>query len=304
MSTSTPHSNPCIKFLLAIALCALLPHTAYAGAWTLQKGHFWGKITAMTQSTDKHYNGNGESAEMPADARYKTRQVYLDLFYGVNDKFDIGLQVPFISNRFVDRNESNDVATPPPALEIESGVGDLRGFAKINLVNNADLVGTLKLGFKVPIGEYREVPEALSITGGQWDIDFIAQIGRSFYPAPVYANIDFGYRLRGEYKDEDPNPDRSYTPGAEFVFNAEIGYNPMNKLLLALKYEGILGAKYDAISNPGQPETVSQSITYLAPTIAVSLNPNLSLEAATRLSVSGNQYFAGSIYMIGLSFSY
>ncbi len=304
MTTSTPQLNPCIKFLLALALCALLPHTAYAGAWTLKKGHFWGKITAMTQATDKHYNGNGESVEMPADARYQTRQVYLDMFYGVNDRFDIGLQIPFISNKFVDKNESNDVATPPPALETESGLGDLRGFAKINLVNNADLVGTLKFGFKVPIGEYREVPEALSITGGQWDFDFMAQIGRSFYPAPVYANVDFGYRLRGEYKDDDPTPDRSYTPGAEFIFNAEVGYNPMNKFLLALKYEGILGAEYDALTNPGQPETLSQSITYLVPTIAVGLNPNLSLEAAARLSVSGNRYFAGAIYTIGLSFAY
>ena len=257
----------------------------------------------MSQSTDQHYNADGEAVDMPADARYQSQQVYFDIRYGVTDQIDVGLQIPYLSNKFVDKDESNDVATPPPALETESGLGDIRGFAKINLVNSADLVGTLKLGFKAPMGDYREVPEALSITGGQWDFDVVAQLGRSFYPVPVYANLDLGYRWRGEYKDSDPSPDRSYTPGAEFVFNAEAGYSPMDKLLVALKYEGIAGAEYDALSNPGEPEKLSQSVSYLAPTILVGLHPNVSLEAQARMTVSGNRYFAGPTYAVGLSFT-
>ena len=47
-----------------------------------------------------------------------------------------------------------------------------------------------------------------------------------------------------------PNPsdaggvDRTYTPGAEIVFNAEAGYSPMDRLLVALKYESIIGSEY------------------------------------------------------------
>ena len=131
----------------------------------------------------------------------------------------------------------------------------------------------------------------------------VAQLGRSFYPVPVYANLDLGYRWRGEYKDSDPSPDRSYTPGAEFVFNAEAGYSPMDKLLVALKYEGIAGAEYDALSNPGESETLSQSVSYLAPTVLVGVHPNVSLEASARMTVSGNRYFAGPTYAVGLSFA-
>ena len=315
MSLSTRTANSCLKFLhqqgtppaiflLLVALSLLLPQTASAGAWTLEKGRIWSKVTFMSQLTDEHYDADGNAVEIPADARYQSQQVYFDFYYGLTDRIDLGLQIPYISHKFVDKDASNDIATPPPALETESGLGDVRGVAKINLVQSTGLVGTLKFGFKAPIGEYRAVPEALSVTGGQWDFDVVAQIGRSFWPVPVYSNFDLGYRLRREYKDsDDVAPDRTYTPGAEFVFNAEIGYSPTDKLLVALKYEGIVGAEYDAISNQGAPETLSQSVTYLAPTILLGLHPNLSLEASARMTAGGSRYFAGPTYAVGLSFA-
>ena len=291
--------------VLGVALgAALLPRPVDAGAWTLGKGNVWSKITFMTQSTDQHYDGEGKAVEIPRDARYQSRQVYLDLFYGVRDGVDVGLQVPFVSSKFVDKDEGNDVGTPPPALETESGPGDLRGYAKIKLLDQSQLVGTLKLGFKTPIGEYRPVPEALSVTDGQWDFEVVGQIGRSFWPTPAYANLDLGYRMRGEYKDtDDVEPDRSYTPGAELVFNAEAGYTPLDRLVVALKFEGLSGAEYDAYDNPGQPETLSQSVTNLVPTVLVDLNANLSLEASVRMTTSGNRYFAGPTWALGLSYT-
>ena len=77
----------------------------------------------------------------------------------------------------------------------------------------------------------------------------------------------------------------------------------MDRLLVALKYEGILGAEYDAVSNPGTPETLSRSITWLVPAVLVGLHPNLSLEASGRLSTSGSRSFAGSIWTVGLSYT-
>ena len=298
----SPHVTP----LLIVTLSILLPQMASAGAWTLGKGQVWSKITYMSLSTNEHYDNNGNVGEIPA--RYKSQQVYFDVYYGLNDRIDIGIKIPYISNKFVDVSPEHPFYGAPDKKD--SGIGDIRGVAKINLVNSADLVGTLKLGFKAPMGEYREVPEALSITGGQWDFDVVAQVGRSFWPTPVYANVDLGYRLRGEYADPNPSDaggvDRTYTPGAEFVFNAEAGYSPMDKLLVALKYESIMGAEYDTINNPpagSQVETLNQSVSYLAPTVLVGLHPNVSLEAQARMTVSGSRYFAGSTYGVGLSFT-
>ena len=315
MHPCTPVAKRCLKFLHrkltpcliafpVLCLAAHQPRAADAGAWTLGKGNLWSKVTFLSQTTDEHYDGEGSAVAMPLDARYQTRQVYFDLFYGVRDGIDLGLQIPLVSNKFVDKDEGNDVATPPPALETESGLSDLRGYAKFKLLDQSRTVGTLKLGFKVPMGEYRPVPEALSVTDGQWDLEVVGQIGRSFWPTPMYANVDLGYRIRGEYKDTDGvEPDRSYTPGPELVFNAEAGYSPMDRLLVALKFEGLSGAEYDALSNPGEPETLSQSVTYLAPTVFVDLNAGLSLEASARMTTSGSRYFAGPTWAAGLSYT-
>ena len=312
MTPSPRTANICLEFLrqklprhatplLIVALSILLPQIASAGAWTLGKGHVWSKITYMSLSTEEHYDNDGNIGEIPA--RYKSQQLYFDVYYGLHDRIDVGIKVPYISNEFVDVSSEHPFYGAPDKKD--SGLGDVRGVAKINLVQSAGLVGTLKLGFKAPIGEYRPVPEALSITGGQWDFDVVAQLGRSFWPVPMYANVDLGYRLRGEYTDpaagEPDVVDRSYTPGAELVFNAEAGYSPMDKLLVALKYEGVVGAEYDAISNPGTPERISQSVTYLVPTVLVGVHPNVSLEASARMTVSGSRYFAGPTYAVGLS---
>ena len=312
MTSSPRTANICLEFLrqklprhatplLIVALSILLPQIASAGAWTLGKGHVWSKITYMSLSTEEHYGNDGNVGEIPA--RYKSQQLYFDVYYGLHDRIDVGIKVPYISNEFVDVSSEHPFYGAPDKKD--SGLGDVRGVAKINLVQSAGLVGTLKLGFKAPIGEYRPVPEALSITGGQWDFDVVAQLGRSFWPVPMYANVDLGYRLRGEYTDpaagEPDVVDRSYTPGAELVFNAEAGYSPMDKLLVALKYEGVVGAEYDAISNPGTPERISQSVTYLVPTVLVGVHPNVSLEASARMTVSGSRYFAGPTYAVGLS---
>ena len=317
MTSFSRTANMCIEFLrqkltrrvtplLIVALSVLLPQMASAGAWTLGKGQVWSKITYMSLSTNEHYDNDGNVGQIPA--RYKSQQVYFDVYYGLNDRIDVGLKIPYISNEFVDVSPEHPFYGA--ADKKDSGLGDVRGVAKINLVNSADLVGTLKLGFKAPMGEYREVPEALSITGGQWDFEVIAQLGRSFYPVPVYGNVDLGYRLRGEYTDSNPSDaggvDRTYTPGAEFVFNAEAGYSPMDKLLVALKYESIIGSEYDTINNPpagSKVETLNQSVAYLAPTVLVGLHPSVSLEAQARMTVSGSRYFAGSTYGVGLSFT-
>ena len=295
MSISTPHSNSCIKFLLAIALCAFLPHTAYAGAWTLQKGHFWGKITTLITSTSERYNAEGNTGGFgpaAAAAVYKSQSVYLDFFYGINDRVDIGIQIPFVSNKY-----DHDNFNFPSFIALDaSGIGDIRGFAKINLVQQ-DVVATLKLGFKAPTGSYDDGQdpagayknEGMSVGSGQSDIDLILQLGRSFYPAPVYANLDLGYRFRMK------NSTSGFNPGEEIIYNAEVGVNPTDILLLALKLEGIAGAE-------GSRGNDDIGITYLAPTVFINVHQNLSIEASVRLPVAGRNFFGGRLWGVGLYF--
>ena len=155
------------------------------------------------------------------------------------------------------------------------------------------VVGTLKLGIKTPSGEFRAAPEAMSASDGQWDFEVIAQIGRSYWPTPIYANIDLGYRLR------ETNDTIHHNPDDELIYNAEVGGSPTEMLNLALKLEGISGA--------------GRRVTYAIPTVLVSLPQGLSVEAAARVTVLGradpsvgpppHTYFAGSTWMLGISYT-
>ncbi len=274
MSASTLISDPCLKFMyrkltphmipfLIVAFSVLLHQTVCAGAWTLKKGQVWSKITGLYQSTTEHYDKDGSVGKFPA--QYNAQEVYLDVFYGVNDRTDIGLQLAAISREFVDFTADRHQAMFGSQAG-ESGLCDVRGFAKINLVQEP-VVGTLKLGVKAPIGKFRAAPEAVSKSDGQWDFEVIAQVGRSYWPRPLYANVDLGYRLR------QTNSTTHHDPDDELIYNAEAGYSPVDKLHLVLKLDGIGSA--------------GRRITYLVPTLLVGLQQNLSLEAAARMTING-----------------
>ena len=253
----------------------------------------------LTQSTPKKYDSNGDIVDVPAGSTYKSRLVFLDFFYGINDRVDIGIQIPFCNNRFADVAPAATASGGPlNSVTLDaSGVGDIRGFAKINLVQQ-DVVATLKLGVKTATGELLDhvKEEAVSLGTGQWDFDVILQLGRSFYPAPVYANVDLGYRLRLKNTN-------NYDPGEEFIYNAEIGANPTDNLLLALKLEGIRGAKGTLDSGSNRNEPTSQvNYTYFAPTVLIGPFQNLSLEASVRIPMGGREFFGGRLWGVGLYF--
>ena len=112
--------------LLIVALSVLMPQMASAGAWTLGKGHVWSKVTYMSQSTNEHYDNDGNVGEIPA--RYKSQQLYFDVYYGLHDRIDVGIKIPYISNEFVNVSPEHPFYGAPDKKD--SGLGDVRGVAK------------------------------------------------------------------------------------------------------------------------------------------------------------------------------
>ena len=204
--------------------------------------------------------------------------------------FDLGVQFAAINRKF-ENFTSNRHREMFGYRAKESGLGDIRVFGKVNLAHEP-VVGTLMLGIKAPTGDFRAAPEAMSAGNGQWDVEVVAQIGKSFYPIPAYANIDLGYRLR------ETNETIHHNPDDELIYNVEVGASPVEMLNVALKLEGISGA--------------GRRVTYAIPTAIVSLPQGLALEAAARVSVLGRAdpalgapytFFAGSTFLFGISYT-
>ncbi len=288
-------------------LCAgfLLPGELAAGAWTLPKGDLWSKIAYITQSTSEEYVNSagqgrppdpdvryapGDRARYRFNGRYRSWAIFLDLHHGVTDRFDVGIQVPYFRQEFVDDALLTGFGEPRKAV----GFSDVRGFLKFRAIQEP-LVGTLKLGVKAPTGEFLNEEGMIPVGEGQWDVDLIFQAGRSFWPFPAYANAEIGYRLR--LKNDEIDRD----PGDEWIFLGEAGYHPAKNVLLALKLEGIRGKRATVLglSNP----SAIKRITYLAPTVAFGPVGNASVEFSLRFSLNGHNFPAGQMLIAGLSYS-
>jgi len=289
----------CVLILLLLA-----PTAAHAGAWTLSKGRYWSKITLMTQSTDEEYVSIGVAGRPPDIQRiyepgdrapyaergkYESRAVFVDLWYGVTDRLDIGLLVPWFRQTFV----NDALLIGFGEARVASGISDVRGFLKVNLIKDP-FVGSIKLGAKAPTGELINEEGIVPVGEAQWDIDIVAQIGKSFWPVPLYAGLDIGYRFRTKNEELDRDP------GNEIVFIAELGATPTSWSLLAIKLEGIRGQKGKILGVAN--DSLRKRVTYLSPTAGLGPWNDIRFEAASRISLNGRGFPAGPLFTVGLTY--
>ena len=104
-----------------------------------------------------------------------------------------------------------------------------------------------------------------------------------------------GYRLRLK------NDTISRDPGNEWFYHAEVGYQPTEKLLLALKLEGIRGNP-SRVFNIELPRDIKR-ITYFSPTLLVGPYQNLNIETSLRISAGGRNFPAGQMWVVGVSYT-
>ena len=218
------------------------------------------------------------------DGSYDSKAVFIEGFYGVTDRFDIGAQIPYFDQKFQDATRDE--------LPTDSGFSDLRVMAKYRLLERP-LVLTLKSAVKFPTGDFVNEDGLIPVGEGQWDFDFGVQVGRSFWPIPAYVAVDYAYRIRRE------NEEILRDPGEETLINGELGYNVTPKLLLAAKLELLRGGKG---TDFGIASTSSiKRITYLAPTVSYAIHGNTVAEAAARFTLNGRNFPAGKQIILGLS---
>ena len=281
---------------LAFALAAIAsPAALEAGAWTLSPGRVWGKVTFFQQHAEEWYISNAEfvGVEHKAGTRrpyrfngkYDSKAVFIEGFVGVTERLDLGIQVPYFDQVFED---DATFGNPPSA----SGFSDMRFFVKWRALQ-APAIVTFKPGAKVPTGEFRNEDGLIPVGEGQWDFDFFLQVGRSFWPLALYANVDVGYRMRTE------NKEILRDPGDEWVINGEIGYNPTARLMLATKLEMLRGRAGSSFGF--ESSSLIKRITYFAPTAALALPHDTTLEVAVRYSLDGRNFPAGHQVAVGLS---
>ena len=285
------------KTHLILSLFLLLSSgPVWACAWTFQKGKVWTKLTFMTQDTNDSYIGvprpnvpRGERAPNLLNGEYRSRTFFFDAFYGITDNFNIGIQVPFFNQTF----EDDELTTLFGGPVSSTGFSDIRVFLK-HKVTNGPVVSSLKFGFKAPTGKFENTQGLIPVGEGQWDFDFILQVGRSFWPFRGYANVDAGYRLRMK------NTEVERDPGDEFFWIAEFGYQWTEKWMTVVKYEGIRGQETTSLGLQLSGDV--KKIQYISPAALFQINESSAIEAGIRFSISGQNFPAGPVFQVGLNY--
>lgn len=277
-----------------------------AGAWTLPEGRLWIKTSLFYQSTDRRFctaqdalspafqevgcSAAGHSAPFDPFVGGKSEglAVLAELTYGASGWIDLGIQIPFYSLKFTNLADPDRPGTHT--------FGDIRFFGKIRFVRQP-LVASLEIGAKSPTGKFTPDAEAVNVSEGQWDMEVIGQIGKSFWPAPLYLNLDVGYRIRSD------NPDFEYTFSNEFIVRFEGGYHLSEKFLLKGTVDWLRGEQ-PTLKSTADELLWRRELLTVAPTLLFTPLQPLQFEAAVRFPFTGQDFPDGPQFIWAVSYAF
>ncbi len=290
------------SILCAFLLLASTTHL-WAGAWTLPRGEVWTKLSYLQHNTSEWYTARqgfrvafdgdiprnieispGQRVRYDFAGQYRSKAVFAEAFYGLTDRLDIGVLVPILQQNF-----SSETGLD----RTDKGLGDIRLEAKWRLLQKP-LLFTLKSGVKMPTGDFKNEDGLIPVGSGQWDADCAIQIGRSFWPWPLYGNLDVGYRVRTINTEIDRDP------GDEWFLHAELGYQFATKWLFTGKYEILRSSPATEFGGIIIRSQINR-ITYLSPSLLYNIDGRTALEASLRISLNGRNYPAGRQFVLGAS---
>ncbi len=183
-----------LRFLLACC-CALLIGAgtdARAQAWPQPRGGLYLKLSHSRSVASEQWDFNGvvkPYAEGMTGNAFFDRSFYLYGEYGLTDNLTFVALLPFKRLRVHDG-----------AFEFETeGLGSVMlglrvGLKRLFNVRSDRSALALNVTATLPAGYTRNLSPALG--PGQADLQAVVSYGLSLYPAPVYAQAGFGFRLR------------------------------------------------------------------------------------------------------------
>jgi len=269
---------------LAVLVLAFRPQAGTA-QWAEGAGNWWAKVSFFHHQTTEQFRPNGDKRPfLNDDAESRSNAVFLDVLYGVTDRLDVWVQVPYFDLRFDDVSDDRR----------STGVGDIRLSARYNLFQfrGGSLPVSVRYTAKLPVAEFPFDAEIIPVGEGQWDHEAWLEAGTSFWPVPAYGVVWLGYRWRLE------NEETTRDPGNEFLFLAELGGTVGAGLGGKVVLDGIFGTSgsIQGIDVSGD----EREILYLQPTLTYEIASSTALELGSRFPLQGKNFPAGPQFTIGV----
>ncbi|MBN1794206.1 MAG: hypothetical protein JW844_04500 [Candidatus Omnitrophica bacterium] len=150
---------------------------AYAGAWTIKKGQWNLESFNRLYKADKTFDGSGNKVAKEKNADYKDFRTELKTQYGVTDRFNVEVDIPYSWSEYSDINGTlkND------------GIGDIWVKGKYNF-KQEPFVASVQAGVKIP--DAYDTKDQPGLGDGQWDGEIRIQIGKSFHKEGFYERFE------------------------------------------------------------------------------------------------------------------
>jgi len=270
------------RSLTALAVLTLVS-TPLAAQWTQGAfGKIWFKSALFWQKTDQEFSIDGERRTRIGGGESNARAIFTDIIVGIRPDIDVWVQIPFFDFDFTD-----------PAQNLQkTGFGDVRAWVRWQFFGRGKSTPiALRVGAKAPIGDSPIDAQIIPLGEGQWDVEFIGEIGHSFWPAPIYAEVWLGYRARFE------NTTTRKDPGGEYLYLAEVGVQPTTHSLLKATFDGLFAR---ALKSEGLVTGNKRRIATLQFAGAWRVGP-IWPEIGIRIPLSGREFPAGPQFVGGFS---
>lgn len=266
----------------ALTLLAMVPQ-AEAGPWTKAPGEAYIKYSQLFFGSDTFIDAQGNRVT-GTDYAATTASIYAE--FGIIPNVHAQVFVPYILSRNFFEAEETSYANV--------GFGDTLLALQWTPIKTK-IPWAIKLEAKLPFYDLGSIegPRASQFPAlgeGQLDVTLWGSVGGSFYPLPLYALAEIGYRHRTAIFFGEDNGVRYLDTVA---FNGQVGATLGKRFLIALNVGGTLALGDDQ---------VTQSFVTLGPAVAIYLWDKLALEANASPMIYSRNNSPGTTYSLGLSY--
>lgn len=204
-----------ILFLL-ITFFIAYPKSAFAGAWTVPKGHLYIESYNKYYCAEYDFNADKKKVRKSNNGKYEEYYTEVKLEFGVTDDLNILAYLPYKEVRYKDDNGKSE----------NSGLGDMWLRTKFRFTQEP-FTSSAMLGVKFPMGY--DDNESLALGTEQIDGEAKILIGKNFTNFPSYLGVELGYRARAEERTN------------EIPYFFEFGFQPTDKIMIKTVLDGIEG---------------------------------------------------------------
>lgn len=266
-------------FILSIMLASA--SAALAGAWTMNKGTFYDRLSFNYYHADEEFNHEGDRQDFAANGEFSDINGGNYVEYGLTDRLTL------INSLYFKRIRKDDDMEKTTTY----GVGDIDLGMKVKVAEGA--FGVFSAQGLVKIPEAYDRDERLPLGNGQYDLELRVLYGRSLWPLfPGYCGVEAGYRWRLD------------DPSDEFRYLVEVGSDITDSLYGRVKLDGTLsidnGNHFDTGGNP--TTTNNFDIGKLDVTLGYKVTRSLSVEASYTPALYGQNTAAGATYTLAVSY--